>query len=109
MLDDATRYAILRLLEKHPDLSQREIAEKAGISLGKANYCVKALIDKGWIKIRNFRNSHNKTAYLYQLTPAGIRERAQVTRRFLILKIKEHDQITADIERLRQEVQAHRE
>lgn len=106
MLDDATRYAILRLLEQHPELSQREIAEKVGISLGKVNYCMKALIDKGWIRIRNFRNSQNKTAYLYQLTPAGVSERAQVTRRFLIRKMKEHAEITAEIDKLRQEIQS---
>lgn len=107
MLDDATRYRILRLLEDRPELSQRDIAEAIGISLGKTNYCLKALIEKGWVKIDNFRNSRNKSAYLYKLTPAGMSEKVSVTRRFLARKLREHDQILGDIEQLRREVRSH--
>lgn len=104
MLDDATRYRLLRILEAHPDLSQRELAEQVGISLGKANYLLKALVDKGWVKIQNFRNSDNKSAYLYQLTPTGLSEKVRVTQRFLARKLQEHQQIEAEIETLRREV-----
>ena len=107
MLDDPTRYQLLSLLEDNPELSQRDLAAKVGMSLGKTNYCLKALIEKGWIKIHNFRNSDNKRAYLYKLTPAGVRERAQVTRRFLALKLQERAEIVFQIEQLRQEVQSH--
>ncbi len=107
MLDDRMRYQLLSLLEDNPELSQRDLAGKVGMSLGKTNYCLKALIEKGWVKIHNFRNSRNKRAYLYKLTPAGVREKAQVTRRFLALKLKEHAEITFQIEQLRHEVQSH--
>ncbi len=107
MLDDAMRYQLLSLLEDNPELSQRDLAGKVGMSLGKTNYCLKALIEIGWIKIHNFRNSRNKRAYLYKLTPAGVREKVQVTRRFLALKLKEHAEITFQIEQLRHEVQSH--
>jgi EPS-associated MarR family transcriptional regulator len=109
MLDDPMRYKLLSLLEDNPELSQRDLARKLGMSLGKTNYCLKGLVEKGWIKIQNFRNSRNKRAYLYQLTPAGIKEKAQVTRRFLALKMKEHAEITYQIEQLRQEVQSSRQ
>ena len=100
------RYKLLTMLEDNPELSQRDLARKLGMSLGKTNYCLKALIQKGWIKIHNFRNSRNKRAYLYKLTPAGIKEKAQVTKRFLALKLKEHAEIAHEIEQLRQEVQS---
>lgn len=108
VLDDSTRYQILSLLEDNPELSQRELADKMDISLGKTNYCLNALIDKGLIKAHNFRNSRNKAAYLYKLTPAGINERIRVTRRFLKCKLLEHVELSAEIERLRCEVQSHK-
>jgi EPS-associated MarR family transcriptional regulator len=89
MIDDSTRYMLLRILEKNPKLSQRELADEIGFSLGKTNYCIKALIDKGWIKVRSFRNSRSKRAYLYVLTPSGIGEKARVTRSFLAQKISD--------------------
>lgn len=105
MLDDATRYRLLTLLEQDPNLSQRELAERAGVSLGKANYCLKALIDQGWVKIQNFQRSQTKGAYLYKLTPAGIAEKISVTKRFLRQKLREHAAISAEIEHLQREVQ----
>jgi EPS-associated MarR family transcriptional regulator len=106
MLDDTTRYQLLTLLEENPELSQRDLAKRIGISLGKTNYCLKALIEQGWVKIHNFRNSSNKSAYLYKLTPAGIHEKIQVTRRFLALKVQEHAELTDEIERLKHEVES---
>ena len=106
MLDDATRYQLLTLLQENPQLSQRDLADRIGVSLGKTNYCLKALISMGWVKIHNFRNSSNKSAYLYKLTPAGLTEKIQVTKRFLAHKVQEHAELTDDIERLRREVES---
>ena len=105
MLDDDTRYRLLSLLQRNPELSQRELAQKIGISLGKTNYCLKALIDRGWIKIHNFRSSRNKSAYLYKLTPAGVAEKMHVTRRFLARKLQERELLAHEIEELMSEVQ----
>lgn len=104
ILDDEERYRLLKLLEQNPELSQREIARTFGISLGKANYCVRALIDRGWVKMVNFSRSDHKTAYFYKLTPSGVREKGRSARRFLDLKLEEHAQVTAEIEMLREEV-----
>ena len=104
MLTDADRYQLLRALENNPNLSQRQLATELGYSLGKLNYCLKALKEKGWVKAENFRNNQNKSAYLYQLTPAGVAEKARVTRRFLQRKLEEHQQIEQEIEALRQEI-----
>lgn len=104
MLSDEYRYKILRLLEKDPQLSQRGIADALGVSLGKVNYCLKALIEKGFIKARNFRNSSNKSAYMYYLTPKGIDHKARVTARFFARKLAEHEALTREIESLRAEV-----
>jgi len=99
-----TRLTILRILEKNPDLSQRKIAEKLSISLGKTNYCLKALIERGWVKAGNFGKSQNKGRYIYQLTPSGIAAKARITQRFLKRKLEEHEQILKEIEELRREV-----
>lgn len=104
MLTDSDRYQLLKALEHNPNLSQRQLANELGYSLGKLNYCLKALMDKGWVKAENFRNSQNKSAYLYQLTPAGISEKTRVTRRFLQRKVEEHQQIEQEIEALKHEV-----
>ena len=99
-----TRLVLLRALEQNPDLSQRKIAEKLGISLGKTNYCLKALIERGWVKAGNFGKSRHKSHYIYQLTPSGITAKARITKRFLKRKLEEHEQILKEIEQLRQEV-----
>lgn len=91
-------------MEENPEISQRQLARKLGISLGKANYCLKALIEKGVIKAGNFRNSKNKKAYFYKLTPKGIEEKANVTMRFLKRKVQEHQAIQAEISALKKEV-----
>ncbi|MBK8284602.1 MAG: MarR family EPS-associated transcriptional regulator [Ahniella sp.] len=91
---------VLRLVETNPRISQREIAEKLNVSLGKANYCVRALIDLGWLKIRNFGSSPNKIGYAYALTATGLRERVQETSRFLEKKRAEYEALRAEIEQL---------
>lgn len=103
MLSDEVRYKLLSLLERNPRLSQREVARELGVSIGKVNYCLKALIQKGWIKAINFKNSNNKIAYRYLLTPRGIEEKAGVTVRFLQRKIEEYDALRAEIRRIRKE------
>lgn len=104
MLDDKVRYRLLSLLDENPELTQRELADKTGISLGKTNYCLKALIDKGLIKVQNFRKSNNKIAYLYKLTPAGVNDKLRVTRRFLARKLQEHAELSNEIELLKGEM-----
>ena len=105
MLTDQQNYQLLKALEDNPNTSQRELAREVGYSLGKLNYCLNALKEKGWVKAENFRNSQNKTAYLYKLTPTGITEKARVTRRFLQRKLEEHEALQHEIEQLKQEVQ----
>ena len=102
---DETRYKLIRLLEANPGLSQRELATRLGVSLGKANYCLQALIRKGWIKADNFKNSKNRSAYLYLLTPRGIEEKSKLTVRFLQLKMREHKSLLKEIEKLKQELE----
>ena len=97
-------YKLFNLLEQHPSLSQRELAKEMGISLGKTNYCLKVLMEKGWLKARNFKNSNNKIAYTYVFTPAGMHEKARITARFLKHKVREYKKLKSDIEKLRQEV-----
>lgn len=104
MLDEATHYRLLKLLQDNPELTQRELAEAAGVSLGKINYCLKALIAKGLIKAANFRNNPNKKAYAYLLTPTGLEEKARITLRFLRRKQEEYVALKAEIERLHLEV-----
>jgi EPS-associated MarR family transcriptional regulator len=101
---DEYRYRIMSLLEREPGLSQRELAARLGISLGKVNFCLQALIEKGLLKANTFYNSRNKRAYLYVLTPNGIRERAQLTVRFLERKTAEYEALRAEIERISAEV-----
>lgn len=98
-------YQLLHLLEREPHLSQRELAKRLDISLGKVNYCIRALAEKGWIKAGNFYRSSNKRAYLYILTPRGLVEKAKLTLRFLRRKEAEHRVLMGDIEMLRKEVE----
>jgi EPS-associated MarR family transcriptional regulator len=91
-------FRVLRFVEENPERSQREISRALGLSLGGVNYCLKALIDKGLIKIENFRTSRNKLGYLYVLTPQGIAERAALTNQFLRRKLAEYEALKAEIE-----------
>lgn len=101
-------YRIMKVLEENPNLSQRELARALGISVGKINYCLAALIDKGWIKARNFRHSNNKLGYAYLLTPRGIREKAALTVDFLRRKVAEYQALEQEIAQLRRVVEASR-
>jgi len=103
LLTDEYRYRILKLLESDPHASQRRIADELGISLGRVNYCLQALIEKGLIKVNNFRNSANKRAYLYLVTPRGIEEKAIVTARFLKRKLDEYEALKLEVEDLQRE------
>ncbi|MBM3359089.1 MAG: MarR family EPS-associated transcriptional regulator [Betaproteobacteria bacterium] len=105
MLSDEYHYKILRLLEANPQMSQRDLARALGISLGKANYCLQALIERGLVKANNFRNSQNKKAYMYLLTRRGITEKARVAVRFLRHKMNEYEALQREIEALKREVQ----
>jgi len=92
-----TRFRVLRLLQETPDITQRQIAEALGISLGGVNYCLRALVDKGMVKIQNFRNSQNKIGYLYLLTPRGISEKMVLTEMFLKRKLSEYEALREEI------------
>jgi EPS-associated MarR family transcriptional regulator len=104
MLNDEYRYKILKRLESSPNVSQRALAAELGISLGKVNYCLKALAQKGLVKANNFRNNENKRAYLYLLTPKGIEEKSKVTFRFLKHKIAEYESLKVEIDELKSEM-----
>jgi len=103
-MTEEIRYRLLKILSDNPEMNQRELAQVLGISLGKTNYCLNALKDKGWIKAKNFKNSTSKRGYLYILTPKGIEEKAKVTARFFNRKMEEYELLKQEIEALRQEV-----
>lgn len=103
-IQEDTYFRVLRILHEKPDITQREIANLLGISTSGLNYCLNALIDKGWVKVHNFSESKNKLGYVYLLTPSGISEKAALTGRFLQRKLKEYEEMRAEIESLRSEV-----
>lgn len=103
-LDDEMRYRLLKLLEDDPNISQRSLARALGVSLGKTNYCIKAVVDRGWVKARNFVHSDNKRAYAYYLTPKGFDEKARVTVRFLKQKMDDYERLKRQIAQLKAEV-----
>ena len=103
-LQEENHLKVLRLLEANPHLSQRDLAGALGVSLGKTNYCLKALLGKGFIKMQSFNKSPNKLAYAYLLTPTGIAEKAGLTVRFLARKLADFDSLTLEIEALKSEV-----
>jgi len=103
-VEDEIHYKLLKVLEETPDVTQRELAARLGISLGKANYCLRALMGRGWVKMGNFRRNPNKMGYVYLLTPSGIDQKARFAVRFLRHKLHEFDALKAEIERLKAEV-----
>ena len=105
-IDPDVHFRVLHLLEEEPKLTQRELAQKLGISLGGVNYCLKALIEIGHIKVANFRKNPNKSVYLYLLTPQGIAEKAKLTAGFLKRKIVEYHALKKEIESIKLKVQA---
>ena len=105
-LQEDTHYRILRLLEANPDLTQREIAKELGLSIGGMNYCLRALIDKGWVKVQNFSQSKNKFGYIYVLTPHGISQKITLTGKFLQRKMREFEALRIEIDKLNNEIKA---
>ena len=103
-LQEDTYFRVLCILQNRPDVTQREIAQLLGVSTSGLNYCLNALIDKGWVKVYNFNESKNKFGYVYLLTPNGVAEKASLSGRFLQRKLKEYEEIRAEIESLRSEV-----
>ena len=97
-------FRVMRILQDSPEITQRELAEKLGVSVSGLNYCLKALIDKGWVKIQNFSNNKNKLGYAYLLTPAGIVQKASLTGRFLQRKMQEYEALKQEIQQMKQEV-----
>jgi MarR family transcriptional regulator, temperature-dependent positive regulator of motility len=94
----------MRLLEENPDLTQRELAQSLGMSVGSVNYCLKALVDKGWVKMKNFAYSKNKFGYIYVLTTNGLAEKASIIHRFLRRKMEEYESLKIEIETLRAQI-----
>ncbi len=103
-LQEDTYFRVMRILQENPDLTQRELAEKLGISVGGLNYCLKALMEKGLVKMKNFAHSKNKFGYVYVLTPTGMAEKATIAHRFLLRKMDEYEALKAEIEALKAEV-----
>jgi len=103
-VDNEEFLKVLREIKESPELTQREIAARLGISVGKTNFLIKSLIGKGYVKATNFKNSNNKSAYLYYLTPRGMEAKASATCRFLRQKMEEYERLQAEIQRLTQEV-----
>jgi EPS-associated MarR family transcriptional regulator len=102
-LQEDTTYRVLRMLQANSDLTQREIAQQLGMSTSGLNYCLRALIDKGWVKVQTFGQSKNKFGYIYVLTPQGLATKAALTGRFLQRKLAEYQALQAEIAALRAE------
>jgi EPS-associated MarR family transcriptional regulator len=103
MESEEIRLRMLRIVSENPKVSQRELSELLGISLGKTNYCLQALVEKGLVKMNNFKSNKNKLAYAYLLTPGGIEEKALLTVRFLKKKMAEYEALKGEIEQLRRD------
>ena len=104
-MQEDVRFRVLRLLQDNPELSQRELAAKVGISVGGVHYVLNALVEKGLVKLGNFTASEDKRRYAYILTPKGVAEKARIAKRFLSRKIDEYQELKAEIEELRLEVE----
>jgi len=102
--DSQIDYELLQQLGQRPDASQRALAERLGVSVGKINYCLRAVIDRGWVKVNNFRRADNKWAYHYLLTPSGAKAKLKLAREFLARKELEFEQLQSEIAALRSEV-----
>lgn len=106
METEEIHYKLMRLLQSNQQLSQRDAARELGVSLGKVNYCLGALMSRGWVKAANFKNSRNKAAYMYLLTPRGLEQKASLALRFLNIKLREYEALSAEIEQMRQDTQS---
>ena len=99
------RLDLLRKLEVNPQYTQRELSQEMGVSLGKVNYCLNKLVEKGWVKFKSFSNNPNKVGYSYLLTSNGIEEKAKLTITFLKIKIEEHEMLKSEISELQEELE----
>ena len=97
-------YTLLKMLKDNPEMTQRELSKELGLSLGKTNYLMRALIDKGWVKLTNFRRSNNKIGYLYVITPKGITEKGILAKNFLERKSAKYSKLKNEIEIPRREL-----
>ncbi len=104
LIDEETRFKLIKKIEANPEISQRELAIELGVSLGKVNYLLKALVDVGWVKVGNFARSKNKAGYVYCLTPAGIKKKTELALRFLESKQIQYEQIKKEILQLQKDV-----
>jgi EPS-associated MarR family transcriptional regulator len=104
-LQEDTRFRVMRMLQENPDITQRELADRLGISVGGLNYCLRALMEKGLVKMQNFATSKNKFGYVYVLTPGGVAEKAAITQRFLRRKLDEYEALRTEIDTLRHELE----
>jgi EPS-associated MarR family transcriptional regulator len=103
-IQEEARFQILRLLHENPELNQRELRERVGVSLGAVNYCLKSLVELGFVKVGNFASSQNKLGYVYALTPSGISEKVRLTGRFLARKKAEYEALRVEIDALSREI-----
>ena len=103
-MNQETKYKVLKILEKHPEYSQRQLAKELGVSLGKTHYILRSLIDIGWVKLENFQKSKQKWGYVYLLTPEGIKEKSSITKQFLLKKQEEYIYLKQEIVNLEKEV-----
>ena len=101
MPNQQSKYQLLKSLEQDANLTQRQLSEELGISLGKVNYCLKSLIQKGFVKINNFKNSNHKLQYSYLLTPTGIEEKTKLTIEFLKVKTEEYEALKEEVEKIK--------
>lgn len=97
MSKDQVQFDLLRRLEENPESTQRQLSKEMGISLGKVNYCINKLVQKGWIKLSNFNHNPNKVGYIYLLTPKGIEEKTRLTFSFLKIKVQEYESLKQEI------------
>ena len=97
-------YTLLKILKENPEMTQRQLSKELGLSLGKTNYVIHALVDKGWVKLSNFKRSDNKVGYIYLITPQGVTEKAILAQKFLKKKSDEYNRLKEEIENLRKEL-----
>jgi len=102
--DNEIDYVLLDQIDGQSDISQRALAQRLGVSVGKINYCMRAVIDRGWVKVNNFRRADNKLAYAYLLTPSGVAAKVRLARTFLAIKEREFEQLQREIAALRHAV-----
>jgi EPS-associated MarR family transcriptional regulator len=104
-MNEEMHYKLMQLLGTNSKASQRDVARELGISLGKVNYCLRALISKGWVKVSRFKNSNHKAAYMYLLTPRGLEQKSSLALSFLRRKVHEYEALRAEIEQMRRETE----